>query len=191
MEAREETMTVDEYLRASRDWEVKHEWVGGQAWAITGARPVHNLMATNVVAELRNRLRGSPCRPMSSDQRIEVEGGESYFYPDLIVVCGRFELSSRDDITITNPRVVVEVLSPSTRDYDLGTKFEHYRQIASVSDILYIDPDRRHVIHHARTEDGWLRRDLHEGAVRITGIDGLEVPLDEIYADLDAVRDEA
>lgn len=189
MEARKKSMTVDQYLQASRAWEIKHEWVDGQAWAMTGARPLHNAVTANLITSLANRLRGRPCRPTTGDQRIEVDGGESYLYPDLAVICGPFQRSSRDDLSIVNPRVVLEVLSPSTRAYDLSTKFEHYRRIPSVTDIVYVDPDTRHVIHHARTDEGWLRRDLHDGAVRLTGLDALELPLDDIYADLDAVGD--
>lgn len=190
MEAKKTAMTVEQYLAESRTWEVKHEWVNGQAWAMTGARPVHNVVATRIVRLLGNALESRRCEAVNSDQRIEVADGDSYVYADGLVVCGPFRFSERDALSLTNPRVIVEVLSPTTRDYDLGTKFDLYRRISGLQDILYVDPDEPHVIHHARTAEGWLRRDLHEGVVRLTGIEGVELALEAVYADLEAVRGE-
>jgi len=187
VEAEDTAMTVEEYLRASPGWQVKHEWVNGRAWAMTGGRPVHNAITLNVAVALSQVLRGTPCRATSSDQRIEVGEGQSYLYPDVSVICGPFHTSERDALSLTNPTVIVEVLSPGTREYDLGTKLALYRSVPSVTDILHVDPDVRHVLHHARTDRAWLLRDVREGAVQLVGIPGVYLSLDAIYADLDAV----
>lgn len=182
MEAKRADMTVEEYLERSKSWELKHEWVDGELWAMAGASMRHNAVTMNIGVELGLRLRGTPCRPTTSDQRVRVND-DTYLYPDVTVVYGRFEPYEKDSHSLLNPWVIVEVLS--TREYDIGKKLERYLLVGSVSDVLLVDPDRVHVIHHARTDEGWLRRDLYAGAVHVTGIDGLELPLDAIYADLD------
>lgn len=186
MEATQAEMTVHEYLQANRTWEIKHEWVDGELWAKAGGSMRHNAVTMNIGIALGLRLRGRPCRPTTSDQRVRVDD-DTYLYPDVTVVCGLFQAYEGDSHSLINPRVVVEVLSPSTREYDIGKNVERYFQVDSVSDVLLVDPDQSHVIHHARTSEGWLRRDIREGAVRITGIEGVELPLDEVYADLDGI----
>jgi len=182
--------TVEEYLEHTRTSSVKYEWVNGQAWAMTGGRLRHQAVATNVVIALGVRLKGRPCRPVNSDQRVYVEQTDNFYYPDASVICGPFQRAEPDPHSIVNPTCIVEVLSPSTRNYDLGGKFEDYRLIPTLRDALFIDPHDRRVIHLARTDQGWLRRDLTQGAVVLTGLDGLALPLDEIYADLEDVPDD-
>ena len=105
-----------------------------------------------------------------------------YTYPDVMALCGevRFAAGRRD--TIENPQVVVEVLSPSTEDYDRGAKLEHYRQVASVTDYLLVSQDARRVERRARQPDGTWRTTLVEGdgVVSLPAI-GCELPLDELY----------
>jgi len=189
MAADKTAMTEAEYLEASKTWKDKHEWVGGQAWAMTGARTIHNAVAMNVGSALKVALRGGPCRPVSGDQRTYVESAGTYFYADVTVLCGPAIHPDHDPMSIVNPTVLIEVLSPTTRDYDLGTKLEHYRTIATLRDMVFIDPDRSHVIHYARIDEGWLRRDLHDGALVLTGLDDCRLPLDAVYDDLDNVAD--
>lgn len=187
MEAEKKAMTEAEYLEASKTWKEKHEWVGGQAWAMSGALPEHNAVSTNILVALGVTLRGKPCRPVTSDQRVYVESAGSYFYPDITVICGRFSRPEHDEMSIDNPTLIVEVLSPTTRDYDQGTKLDHYRTLTSLRDVLFVDPDKPHVIHYARTDEGWLRRDLHEGDVVLTGLDGVRLSFEDIYDDLENV----
>jgi Uma2 family endonuclease len=179
-------MTLDEYLADSPGWDEKFEWVNGELVAMSGGRPVHAAVAMNIGASLALRLRGTPCRPTSSDQRVHVPDTGACFYPDVTVICGRYELAPADPTAVVNPAVIVEVISPSTEHYDRGAKFEHYRRLASLRDFVLVDPDARHVIHLARTADGWLRRDLTDGAVALTGV-AAELPLDEIFGELDNV----
>jgi Uma2 family endonuclease len=179
-------LSYEDYVRESPRWDVKHEWVNGVAYAMAGGSPHHNAVTLNVAIALGALLRGRPCRPTSPDQRVHVETTGASLYPDVIVVCGPFEYASTDPDAVTNPTVVVEVLSPSTRDYDQGAKFGHYRRLESLQDVLFVDPLTRHVIHHTRHAEGWLRRDIEAGVVTLRSLD-VELPLDEIYADLEAL----
>jgi len=180
------TLSEADYLAECEGWELRHEWVNGEAYAMSGGTPRHAAVATNLILGLGDATRGKPCRPTSADQRIYVESTGAYVYPDVTLVCGPFRFADQDPLSLINPSVVVEVLSPSTANYDHGAKFDHYRRIPTLRHYVLVDPEQRHVVHHARTEEGWLRRDLEEGDLVLRDLE-LTVPLDEIYADLDAV----
>ena len=143
----------------------------------------------NIGGTLLAALRGKPCRPTSSSQRIFVPATESAFYGDVTVVCGDFESPPEDPDAITNPTVIVEVLSPSTADRDRGTKFEHYRTLPSLTDYLLVDQRARRVEHRRRVEPGqdvWLLSTVREGAVELGSL-GIALALDDVYANLEGV----
>jgi len=185
MEPRRALSEAD-YLTMSETWEIRHELVNGEAYAMSGGSPRHAAVAANVMVALSMATQGKPCRPTSSDQRVYVENTGAYLYPDVTMVCGPFQFAEQDAHSLVNPSVVVEVLSPSTADYDHGAKMDHYRRIPSLRHYVLVDPAERHVVHHARTEEGWLRRDLEHGDLSLRDLQ-LVIPLDAIYADLDAV----
>lgn len=185
MEPRRPLSEAD-YLEQSETWEVRHEWVNGEAYAMSGGTPRHAAVMFNVGMALGNAVRGRPCRPTTSDQRLYVENTGAYLYPDVTLVCGPFHFADQDTNSLVNPSVVVEVLSPSTANYDQGAKFDHYRRIPSLRHYILVDPTKHHVVHHARTEEGWLRRDLEDGELQLRDLE-LAIPLTEIYADLDVV----
>ncbi len=121
-------ITLQEYLELEQATSVRHEWVNGVACAMSGGTAEHSAIKPNITVSLGSRLRGGPCRVADGDQRVHVLETGSSFYADLIVVCGGCVFASDDDNAVTNPVVIVEVLSPSTEDYDRGTKFQHYRR---------------------------------------------------------------
>lgn len=100
----------------------------------------HNLIAVNTITQLKFKLKGKPCKPLNSDQRIHIEKNSLFTYPD-IFVCGDVETRNNDDWNILNPTVIVEILSPSTRDYDRGQKFKLYRDIPSLKEYILIDSE--------------------------------------------------
>ena len=115
----------------------------------------HAQVAGNVYGELRQALKGKPCKPMNSDMRVQTPSGLDT-YPDISVYCGEPDLGD-NDTTLLNPTVIVEVLSPSTRDYDRGGKFSHYRSITDLQDYLLVDPGAVLVEHFHRVgQDEWL-----------------------------------
>lgn len=180
-------MTREEYLAESESWDEKYEWINGEIWLMSGGRPVHAAVAVNVIVALSALLAGRPCRATSSDQRVHVLETDALLYPDVTVVCGRFEFSGSDRYSVTNPVLVVEVLSPPTVSYDRGAKFEHYIRVPSLVDVLFVDPDRRMVSLHTRQGKSWLRTDIHEGAVHLPSID-VDLSVAAMFADLENVE---
>jgi Uma2 family endonuclease len=163
---------------------VKHEFLEGQVWAMAGGSPDHAAIAANASSLLHAQLRGRPCRVFSSDLRIRVTATGLGTYPDITVVCGRLELDPQDKKghTVVNPQVIVEVLSPSTEDYDRGEKLEHYKRIDSLQEVVLIAHDERSIEVMRRDEDGWSRTVHRRGAVELRSLP-CSLPLDEIYRD--------
>jgi len=150
-------ITPEEYLAQERAAERKSEYFDGEVFAMAGASPAHALIVTNVVAELRDKLRSRDCTVYSSDLRVKVGATGLYTYPDVVVVCGEPQFDDEQEDTLLNPNVIVEVLSKSTQDYDRGGKFEQYRTIDSFAEYVLIGQDKPHVEHFARQPDGrWI-----------------------------------
>ncbi len=150
--------------------------------------PRHNAIAANVVRALGNRLSGRRCIVFTSDQRIHVPATGLYTYPDASVACDgpRFLDKARD--TLVNPKVLVEVLSSSTEAYDRGAKFAHYRSIPSLEEYILILQDQTRVEHYRRIEPRqWLLTE-YQGEDASLPVLGLDVPLREIYANLDLLE---
>jgi len=185
MEARElRRMSFEEYRALEESSDELWEYVSGEAWAITSARPEHNLVARNVLVALTVALRGKKCVPYPERQKIATPAG-GYHYADASVICGPATRDQRDAHAITNPVVIVEVLSPTTADYDRGGKFAHYRTIASFREYVVVDVDGRRVEHHARLETGqWLMTELSSGTLELAAIE-VAIPLAELWIDLD------
>ena len=179
-------LSRDEYIARSEGWEVAHEWVNGEAYAMAGGSPRHAAVTLNIGGALLGLLAGTPCRPTSAAQRVHVQATGASLYPDVTIVCGPWQMDARDPHALTNPVVLFEVLSPSTADYDRGAKFEHYRRIPSLRAYVLVDPDTPHVTVLERSADGWFRRDVHAGAVDLPGA-GVSLSLDDIYANLGQV----
>ncbi len=150
-------LSPEEYLALERQAETKSEYFDGEVYAMTGASVAHNQIVANVVSTLNNRFKGGPCRVFASDMRVKVSQTELYTYPDVVLVCGRLQLEDKHRDTLLNPTVLIEVLSPSTEDYDLGTKFAHYRVLESLSDYLLIAQTGVLIEHYQRqSSDRWL-----------------------------------
>ena len=121
--------TYEEYRRFEDTNPARHEYVDGQILAMAGGTPAHARLQAAVLFALERRLEGRPCQPFPSDLRVKVVATGVATYPDVTVVCGSVETDAEDPRAVTNPTVIVEVLSDSTEAYDRGDKFEHYRQI--------------------------------------------------------------
>lgn len=169
--------TEAEYFALEEESELRHEFIDGQIYAMAGGTGAHSLISANVVGVLHALLRGKPCRPFTADRRIEIEATGDYVFPDAVVICPPFDLAK---LSTSTPRVVVEVLSPSTRKRDLSLKLPLYRSIATLTDALFIEPKTRRVVHHRRVGGEWSERVVTEGAVPLASLE-IELPLDEIY----------
>ena len=139
-----------------------------------------------MVASLRNRLRGSPCRPFNNDQRIRILASGLATYPDVSIICGELEMDAQDVDAIVNPRVIFEVLSKSTEGYDRGKKFDFFRQIESLDEYVLVCQEDLQVECFTRQSDGnWLLSITKGlgGALRLATV-SVELPLMEIYEDI-------
>jgi len=176
-------VTPEEYLAAERQAERKHEYLDGEVFAMSGASFAHVSIVANLTGHLFARLQGSPCRAFSSDLRVEVSRTGLYTYPDVVVVCGEPKFDDEHDDTLLNPRLIAEVLSPSTETYDRGKKFAHYRTLDSLAEYLLIAQDQSRVEQYIRQPSGdWL---LHEATqmeetIRLPSIES-EFALSDIY----------
>ncbi len=184
-------ITEEAYLEQERRSSTKSEYYEGQIYAMTGAKEAHNLIASNILASMHRQLRHKPCRVYPSDMRVKVLRTGLNTYPDVVVVCGQPEFVDEKRDTLTNPTVIVEVLSPSTERYDRGVKFRHYRAIETVQDYILIAQDRQYIEHYTRQKNGqWLFEEASDTTARII-IDsiGCTLLLEDTYEKVDLEED--
>lgn len=175
-------VTVEEYLALDEASEEKLEYLSGVVVAMAGASPRHNVIAQNVSRQIGNSVEQGPCVVFGSDQRVHLAETGSYAYPDASVVCERAQFTDERPASLLNPQLIVEVLSPSTRDHDQGDKLAHYRKIASVREVLLVESNTRGVALYRKLDDGrWLLSDLSEGEVELESV-GVRLSFDAIYA---------
>jgi len=175
--------TPEEYLRLEREAEYRNEYFNGQIFAMAGASPEHVLIVSNVVTQLNLQLRDGPCTVYSTDLRVRVSYTGLYTYPDVVVICDELQFADDEKDTVLNPSLIVEVLSPSTKDYDRGEKFEHYRTLTSLMEYILIAQDKHHVEQFVRQPDNrWLLSETNQldGIIELDSI-GCELALTEIY----------
>lgn len=152
-------LSPEQYLAAERRGEGRHEYLAGEIHAMTGASRKHGLIVTNLARILSGELLDAPCEVYVSDMRVRVSPTNSYVYPDVVAVCTEPRFEDEHVDTLINPTVIVEVLSPSTEDYDHGKKWMLYQQISSLRDYLLVAQDRVQVEQYTRQDDGaWLYR---------------------------------
>jgi Uma2 family endonuclease len=138
-------ISIEEYLQMEKESLVKHEYYKGEVFAMAGAGARHNLIFSNLFIAIGKKLGGKPCRPYGSDMRVHIPENTLFTYPDISIFCGDIINSPEDEDTIINPIVIIEILSPSTKDYDRGDKFQLYRQIPSLKDYMLVDAAAIHV----------------------------------------------
>ena len=177
-------LTVAEYLAIERRAEFKSEFYDGEMFAMAGASVEHNRVNKNLAVELGARLKGGPCELFISDLRVRIKRTGLYCYPDLVIVCGEPQYAEEDKDTLVNPRVVFEVLSPSTERYDRTTKFQHYKQLPSVQEYVLVAQDRAWCERFVRQPDGAWAQVAFDGldaALELTAVP-VAVPLADVYA---------
>ena len=176
-------LSVDEYLKFEEMSTIKHEYIGGELFAMTGATKRHNVITLNLGTAFHSHLRGGPCRAYveSVKVRLTVERNEILYYPDVSVACGPQDL---DQVFLTDPRLIVEVLSPSTARIDRNEKALNYREIQTLEEYILVAQDKLEVTVFRRSED-WCARvmTLPDESAELRSI-GLTLPLDRIYEDV-------
>lgn len=177
----ERRLTPQEYLERERLAPTKSEYINGDVLAMAGGSPEHNAIASNALIALGRRLSEETCQALNSNQRVRVRRPGPYFYPNVSVVCG--EATFDDEDCLTNPVLLVEVLSPSTAGYDRGEKWVHYRQMKSLAEYVLIAPGEPLVEHYVRQgSGGWHFEELRglDKTLLLPTLDAT-VPLAEIY----------
>jgi Uma2 family endonuclease len=176
--------TYDEYLAYERDSDLKHEWYDGEILAMAGGSRRHNALAARVIAALEvSRTEG--CIAFQSDQKVRVLATGRATYPDATLVCGKIEGDPADPFgaTIINPRVLVEVLSPSTEQDDRGSKWQHYQLIPALQEyILVSQAEPRVEVYYRLGSGAWQYSDFTAGTVRLSS--GAVLDLAALYRDL-------
>ncbi|HEX5732339.1 MAG TPA: Uma2 family endonuclease [Blastocatellia bacterium] len=183
-------LAPEEYLEIERSADYKSEYFNGQIFAMGGASPNHVLIVTNVVSEFRSQLKKRPCTVYSTDLRVRVSPTGLYTYPDVVVVCGTPEFSDSHSDTLTNPTLIVEVLSKTTKDYDRGEKFEQYRAIETFVEYVLIAQDKHHVERYSRQADKtWVLSETNqvEDVIELKSI-SCKLALSEIYDKVDLLQ---
>ena len=161
-------LSISEYIAHEQANNAKYEYHNGKIFALAGGTLHHGLLCGNIYAELRSHLKTkkADCKPFTSEIKLSIKTRNSFVYPDAMVVCGKLEMSQQDKNAITNPILVVEVLSKSTANYDRGDKFFLYRQIPSLQEYVLISQEKPQVdvFYNKPNTDLW----------QITRFEGLE-----------------
>ena len=182
VEVEKDFYTEDEYFEIERTSFGRWEYVNGEIRAMSGGTANHSSIASNIIRALGNALVPKGCRVFGSDMKIRT-GDHANTYPDISVVCKALSFHrGRKDI-ITNPLLIVEVLSDSTAAYDLDDKFRHYQTIPTLTDYLLVAQDEARVLLYTRHEDHWDFRDI-SGLSRSVHLPSVEttLALTDIYA---------
>lgn len=177
------TYTPAEYLSLEEQAEQRHELINGEMIAMAGGTTNHNLVTGNLYLCLRLALKSQNFRVFIENVRLFVELHGMFTYPDVMVIPGAVNYYGSTQTTVTNPSLIMEVLSPSTRDYDQGQKFEFYRSLSSLQEYILVDPERVYIMLYGRQNDGsWLlsiREDL-AGELVLSSV-GVKLAIAEIY----------
>lgn len=176
-------LTEKEYLQIERKAEFKSEYYNGEVFALAGASLEHNRISKNITKSLSNQLNNKPCESFQSDLKVKEQTSGLFTYPDIVVICGEPVFYDQEKDTVTNPTVLMEVLSPSTEGYDRGFKFELYRKIKSLKDYLLISQEKTSIEYYTRLSDGsWNLKEYTDKSQSID-IKSIECSLDlnEVY----------
>jgi Uma2 family endonuclease len=150
-------ISVEEYLEAEQDSEIRHEYVYGEIYAIAGANITHNLIASNISRHLGNAAEKTDCRVIQSDMKVRVEE-EVFYYPDVLVACQEIE----EDYYENNPCVIVEVVSRSTARKDTMEKRFAYLNLESLQLYLLVDSRKRWIKSYRRVKGKWEEQTYQE-----------------------------
>lgn len=173
--------TYAEYLAYERDSGLKHEYFDGDIFAMAGGSRRHNALASRMSAALEG-ARGPDCCAFQSDQKVRVLATGRATYPDATLVCGPIEgdPADPDGSTITNPTLLVEVLSPSTEQDDRGGKWQHYQRIPALQEYVLVSQTEPRIERYRRLASGaWEYSDTTTGTVELTS--GAVVDLEKLY----------
>jgi Uma2 family endonuclease len=178
-------VTYAEFVALEENATTKHEWLDGVVYDMSGGTPDHARLELAVGSALLTRLRGKQCTAFSANLAVRVLTTGLLAYPDATVVCGRLEKDPANRNAVTNPRVIVEVLSDSTEAYDRGEKFAHYRRIPSLMEYVLVSQKEPCIeVYRRNASDKWeLAEEALAGQTAKLASIECELSVDEVYAD--------
>lgn len=184
MQERVTTFTMEEYLGFEQASLVRHEYYQGEVFAMAGGSLNHNTIVGNLWAGLRQRLRSGGCRVFAENVKVIHVAERNIMYPDVVVVCGPVQSPPvAHKISVTNPQVIIEVLSDSTASFDRSGKFARYRKFDTLTEYVLVHQDRMQVEIFRKREGEWrFPESVTDGEVEIAGC---RIPLEEIYVDVE------
>jgi Uma2 family endonuclease len=183
MQLQQRLYTPAEYLELEEKAEFKSEYRDGEIVAMAGGTMNHNLIAGNLFAALKFGLRGKDYIVCIGDVRLSTPSSRQYTYPDVMVIQGAPIYSEKNTTTVTNPCIIIEVLSKSTKNYDRGDKFDYYRSIPSLQEYILVDQSGYHLIQYVKTaETQWLLTDYYDAdaILKMATVD-CAIALSDIY----------
>ncbi|MFZ5593584.1 MAG: Uma2 family endonuclease [Pseudomonadota bacterium] len=170
-------ISVEEYLEGEQRSDIRHEYISGHVYAMVGATARHNLIASHLHVALGSHLRNGPCRIFQSDMKVRID--DIFYYPDLMVTCGNFDLAA---LYLTNPVLIIEILSESTEHIDRREKRLAYQGIESLKEYVLAAQDKMEIEVYRRVPDGWEIERFGKGdELHLEAVD-LKIPLAEVYA---------
>jgi Uma2 family endonuclease len=180
--------TPEEYLAREAQAEYKSEYYDGEIRMMAGGSEPHSVIAVNVITALSVALERKPCKVYNSDRRLLIQRRRTYVYPDAMVICGKTEFQTGRTDVVTNPLVIVEVLSPSTREHDRIEKFALYKQIESVREYILVDSERMvvSILRRQGDTDKWTIDVLNhpDDVLPFESLD-IEIPLAKLYSQVE------
>jgi len=176
--------TVEEYLAYDEESDIRHEFIDGEIYAMSGGTDNHTLITTNISGMLWQATKSSKCRARVGEMRIKIND-DTYFYPDITVTCGGSKYEDDNHTMLLNPTVIIEVTSKSSETFDKGLKSELYRSLDSVQAYLVIDQHRVFAQLSTRQDDGWFLREFKqiEQSIPLKAIN-VDLPLRDVYLDV-------
>jgi Uma2 family endonuclease len=180
----ERRYTLEEYFELERSSNERFEYWKGEVFSMSGGSRAHDRILVNVIVHLSAKMDSRECRVFSSDMRIKVPTAPPYRYADISALCGEAEFEEIGGVdALTNPALIVEILSPSTEAYDRGNKFTHYKSIPTLREYLLVAQNGPHVTQLVKRDDGtWVYNEFTDltSTMKLASLD-CDLPLSEIY----------
>jgi len=172
-------ITIEEYLEGEKESDLRHEYIGGEIYAMVGTSKLHNLIAGSLFASFRAHLKDSPCNVFMSDMKVRVDN--AFYYPDIIVSCVK---TDPDVYYESSPMIIIEVLSPATEARDRFEKRLAFQRLDSLKEYVLVSQDRMNIEIYRRVENGWEMEKYSSSEVVHFSSIGLKKPIEEIYEDV-------
>lgn len=181
-------ISPEDYLAIERKSLERHEYFDGEIFQMAGSSNEHNLITSNLIISLGSQLKNRNCQVYPPDMRVHIPKTGLFTYPDISVVCGKPQFLPDENLdTLTNPILIIEILSPSTEGYDRGAKFDNYRSLESLREYLLVSQDARKVMRYTKQPDGsWILMDFigDKTEIELVSIQ-CRLTMDDIYDKVD------